>query len=1052
MDFFSGVWSWATGSSFSAALARTALVGYVAKLIAGNTDPSTPETAKDTGVRLQLDPSTENEIPVLYGEAYFGGNITDAVLSSDYKKMTYCLTLSEITGNRYSDGQPSSYTFNDVYFNNNRVVFKADGVTVDYTQDSIGNQDPSMRDLVKVYFYAQTPLQPVGYSGTTPVSYTVMPGWTQTTHTMPGLIYAIVEVTYNKDKNVSGLPECIFHVTNSTSLAGDVLVDYMKSTVYGAGIPANEINSSFTALNAYCSAGFTYTDANATVQSGIIDINGLVDPAQTVLDNMETMARAASSWLSYDIHSGQWNVVINKAGTSIASITDANILGDITISGTSLTQLSNAADVKYQNTNLLDNSDFVKINIPENELFQNEPTTTMQMDLPFTNKQIVAMKIGLQALKQARVDKVISFKTDYSYINLQAGDLIDITSSVYGFTNKVFRVITASEIDDNDSIQCELKCLEYDATVYDYDITEYDVITDNGILSIGSIGKPNVPSVTKTEQANVPKIVINAVVPSGIVDAIEYWITFDTTVLNDAARTYVKIGTFSNTGGSLLAENSTASYTYSGLSQSDFLVKVRGINNVTAGPFSDPSGVIAYVPIVVADTISDSPVSIGGQVMGLGLLTLLNNMDKLFSGDTSAGGVFDSVFKGFKNVTGIDLVGQAEGGTLVVAGSGLIDGLTDVDTSTVAPAAGNLLGWDGVNWVPVDPANITTGGSGGTGGGGATPCFLTPSVYFPIDRTSYKGPLPQVSSDLAPITGDYYIRFSGEFGAPLSKGTGNIKLFKSDGTLVQTVAASAVTIDNNIMKVSFNERAIGIDYYILMDAGVVTYNGCLSPAITDSTTWNFHTGNPITTPPVTPPVSDPPKPALLPPGCGVAPIINNYFTTNGTSAPVHTKVHVQSNIVIEFNIPIVKSNSGTISIKKVGVVDTFHQTFNLAYSFSSNKTSTELVTAANTFLSINPTKDFDPGATYYITMTAGCVKDACGTQSNAAITSPDAIRWTIDAGPTASASPAPASKEVSLGYDRPVVPGTGTIEIKDPSGTTIQTVQPTDPEVSSIKD
>lgn len=1027
MNFFSGVWSWATGGSFSAALARTALVGYVAKLIAGNTDPSKTEPAKDTGARLQLDPSTENEIPILYGEAYFGGNITDAVLSSDYKKMTYCLTLSEITGNRYSDNAASAYTFHDVYFNNNRVVFQADGITVDYTQDNIGNQDPSMRDLVKVYFYAQNPQQPVGYSGTTPAAYTVMPGWTALSHPMTNLLYAVVEVTYNKDKNVSGLPDCLFHISNSTSLAGDVLVDYMKSTVYGAGISATEINSSFTALNAYCSAGFSYTDANATVQSGIIDINGLIDPGQSVLDNMETMAKAASSWLSYDIHSGQWNVVINKAGTSIASITDANLLGDITISGTSLTQLSNAADVKYQNTDILDNSDFVKITIPQADLFQNEPSTTMQMDLPLTNKQSVAMKIGLQALKQARVDKVIALRTDYSFINLKAGDLIDVTSSVYGFTNKMFRVITASESDDNGVIACELKCLEYDATVYDYDITEYDVVTDNGILSIGSIGKPNVPSVTKTEQANVPKIVINAVVPSGIVDAMEYWITFDTTVLNDNARTYIKIGTFSNTGGSLLAENSTASYTYSGLSQSDFLVKVRGINNVTTGPYSDPSGVIAYVPIVVADTISDSPVSIGGQLMGLGLLTLLNNVDKLFQGNIEPGGMVDKIVTGIKDATGIDL---AAGGAST--GTGLIDGLNDVDTSTTAPQVGNVLTWDGFNWIP---------GAGGTGSGEPTtpvepPCYLTPGSYIPKDRGSYLN-----SSDAASTTGDFYIRFSDVLGVPLAKGSGNIILYKSDGTLVQTVSASSITIDNNIVKVTFSERELGVDYYVLMSAGVVTYNGCISPAITDPKTWNFHTA---TTTAPSAPGADPLKPEVLPAGCAVPIILNKFELIGGPSV---------ENIYLNFNVPLKLSTSGTITIKKLGtLIDTEHQVFNLSNTFATNKISELVWTNGSNVLVINPTVDFEKGATYYITMTAGCVKDVCGNNGNTAITDTNTIRWTTYAGPTAKNLPTSSSKEVVLDYGRPVAAGNGTIDIKDSSGNTVKTVNSTDAEVSITKD
>jgi hypothetical protein len=660
MEFFSKAWSWVSGSSIAGSLAKVALLGFASRLLAGNTDPSKNETpaAPDPGVRLQLNPSTDNQIPVLYGEAYFGGNITDAILSSDYKKMLYCLTLAETTGELLSNtGNYTGYIFKNVYLGNNRVVFKADGFTVDYTLNANGDQDISYRDLIKIYFYVNGPLQPQGFSGTTPQSYTVMSAsslpvgsrWNSTDYPMTDLIYAIVEVTYNKDKNVTGLPECIFHVDTNMKKPGDVLVDYMLSDVYGAGIPVGQINlQSFVDLNTYANTGFTYTNLSNQSVTGSITINGLVDTTQSVLENMKKLAEAANAWISYDTTYGQWQVIINRAGSSIASFTDSNIVGDIAISGTSLTQLNSAADVKYKNTDILDKDDFIKITIPSGDLYANEFEKTVEINLPFTNSQVVAAKVGLVQLKQGRVDKIIQFKTDFSYVDLKAGDLIDVTTSVYGFTQKVFRIITVAESFDDDGIlSMDITALEYDADVYDYDITEFDVETDDGILGIGSIGKPNTPTVTKTEQANVPKIVINGVVPSGIVDAVEFWITFDTGV-SEASRNYINIGQFTNPSGATLTENQAVSYTYTGLQQSDFYVKIRGVNSIAVGPYSDPSGLIAYVPIVVADTLSDEPVSIGGQLMGLGLLTLLNNLDKLFGGDFSPGGLLDTILGGIK--------------------------------------------------------------------------------------------------------------------------------------------------------------------------------------------------------------------------------------------------------------------------------------------------------------------------------------------------------------------------------------------------------------------
>lgn len=1029
MDFFKGVWSWFSGGSISAALAKTALLGYVSRLLNKSTgggidNPSEP----DKGVRLQLEPSTENQIPVLYGSAYFGGNITDAALSSDYKKMTYCLTLAEVTGEKLSTGQQTAYTFNNVYMNNNRVVFKADGYTVDYTLDASGNQDISMRDLVKVYFYkGTTPIQPTGYGGTTPASHTVMPGWTALTHPMSNLLYAIVEVNYNRDKNVTGLPDCQFHITSNMTLAGDCLVDYMLSTRYGAGIDISEIDTSFSALNTFCAAGFTYTNLSGQSTNSQITINGVVDTNKSVLDNMEEMAKAASSWITYDIHSGKWTTIINQAGSSVASFTDSNIIGDISISGTSLTQLSNAADVKYQNTDILDKTDFVKIEIPEVDLFQNEPRSTLQLSLPYTNKQVVATKIGLQELKQARIDKIISFRADYSYINLRAGELIDVTNTIYAFTNKVFRIVNISEVEnDNGSLEVEIKALEYDADVYAYTIQQYNVTTDAGILSIGAIGKPNTPTVTKTEQANVPRIQIDAQVPSGIVDSMEYWITFDVGVGNDSARTYIQIGRYQNTNGTVLLEDDLVSYTYSGLGQGDFYVKVRGVNNVTTGPFSDPSGLVEYKPVVVADTLSNEPVSIGGQLMGLGLLTLLNNLDKLFAGDTSAGGIIDKVFKGFQELTGYDLLGNAQDGTLVIE----------------AP--------------PPDPV----------------PTYMSfTSDKYPFDRGTNEGPespypnnvinkkqyqivngdnsgknfvFSGSAGDYTDPTGNYYFTLS---STGLIAGSGNVYLYKSDGTLSQTISSSSLIIDGSKVTIPFATRDNKTDYYILIDEGIVEdADGNISPSISSPITWNFHTDTPSLRPVITTTTT----PSIPPKVC--APLEYLGFQVKlytNKIAEDRIKVDRESNITLIFNQSITLNNVGSINIYSGSGL---HQSFNLANTFENEKVSTELVWVSGRTLNINPTTDLLPGTDYWVTLSANCVKSQCDNSGNTAISGSSTIRFTTDPGaesniklPSATTG---ANTDVKLNYDRKVIPGSGVINIKSADGTIVKTIPSTDPAVS----
>jgi len=876
MSFFSNAFSWLGGNTFGANLAKTAILGYASRLLSDNVnDTSSPETI-DEGVRLQLNPSTENKIPVLYGEAYFGGNITDAALSADYKQMRYCLTLSELTGNAI-DGTASTYTFNDVYFNNNRVIFKADGFTVDKTIDRSGNEDPSPEDLIKVYLYKEnTPLN----GG--PVPNTLMTHWTN--HPMTNLLYAIVEVNYNRSKNVTGLPQCTFHITNSTNMPGDVLNDYMTNTTYGAGIDSSEITG-LTELNTYVQNGFTYTDAAGSHQVGQTRINGLVNTNTNVLNNMQAIAKACSSWLSYDIHQGKWVVIINQTGASIASFSDSNIIGEISVSGTSLTGLYNSAEVKYQNTDILDKTDFVKIDIPAIDLFANEPNNTLSTVLPFTNKQSTALKVGLIDLKQSRVDKIISFKADYSFMNVKAGDLIDISSSAYNYTNKVFRVVNVQEVETDSAIVLDFKCLEYDADVYTYDIAEYQVETDDGLLSIGSIGKPNQPTVTNNDTGSNPHILIGSVVPSGIVDEMEFWVTHDTSVPNDYDRTYVKVGTQSNTDGSTFTENQAVTFQYGQLNQGDLYVKVRGTNNITTGPFSDPSGLIAYVPVQEPDNLPDN-VSIGGQLLNLGILTLLNNLDTLFDGDPNTSivdAILDDFFPSRNPATPIEsqiaesLVNDQafidDLSTQIPASPvpQLINELTDVDTGTVAPVADDVLSFDGTNWVPL---------SNCCGGGTEPPdppdpvlgCTDTNALNYDASATQNDGSCvyqcymefdagaPHIAGNRdneAPFTGSYFLRLNSPSPAYASittpsfiLGMGNIELYRSDGTLEQSLPVSSCTLHGygRILQIPFADRTPGTDYYILYDEGIIetSCNYChnlttyLSSART-TPTWTFTT-------------------------------------------------------------------------------------------------------------------------------------------------------------------------------------------------------------------
>jgi len=211
-----------------------------------NTVAPSTITKTDQGVRVQTTADTNTYVPVVYGEAFTQGSLTDVEMTTDGTTMWYCLALSEFTGNAI-DGTPSTIDFENIYWNNGRVTFRADGYTIEKTTDANGIDDRTIADLVEIHCYSNGSLNPVGITGqATPANtpaYDKMPSWTST-DAMSGLVFILVKVLYNPARNLKGLPPITAQLKNSLTLPGDVLYDYLTNTRYGAGIPASEVNVS----------------------------------------------------------------------------------------------------------------------------------------------------------------------------------------------------------------------------------------------------------------------------------------------------------------------------------------------------------------------------------------------------------------------------------------------------------------------------------------------------------------------------------------------------------------------------------------------------------------------------------------------------------------------------------------------------------------------------------------------------------------------------------------------------------------------------------------
>lgn len=258
MSFLSDLWdtgkqvfSFFTGNSIGSQLARAAgsalVLNQVTKSV--NKENSSGSQAKveaiDKGVRQQTPADVNYRVPLVYGSAYLSGALTAAEMANGNRDMYVVYTICERTGVKLSDSTQSVISFDEVWINDQLATFKADGITVDYTTDRNGTKDESLRDLVQIRCYnngSSSNVFPTGASGTTQTAYDFVPLWTST-DSMDELVFAAIKMTYNKDKGLTKIPTFRFKISNTMTMPGDCIYDYMTNTRYGAGIDPSEIYS-----------------------------------------------------------------------------------------------------------------------------------------------------------------------------------------------------------------------------------------------------------------------------------------------------------------------------------------------------------------------------------------------------------------------------------------------------------------------------------------------------------------------------------------------------------------------------------------------------------------------------------------------------------------------------------------------------------------------------------------------------------------------------------------------------------------------------------------
>ena len=514
-----------------AQFAITFAVSTIVSRVFGTKKPP-KSTFQDTGVRQQIPPSTVNSIPVVYGDAYTGGMFVDAVLSQNQKVMYYALAISSISAN----GQ-FTYDQDKFYYGDRLITFdSSDRTKVISLTDGDGNVNTKINGNLFINLYvsdylgnitslngASAPSVVMAYSSSNQNTVPSAFAWPSTGRQMNGLAFAIVKLIYNQEAETTQLQAVTFHCShylNGTGCAkpGDVWTDYMTNPYYGGAVDSSLMDTaSATALNSYADQTITYVPSGGgSATQPRYRINGVVDTSLNVIDNVDNIMTCCDSWMAYNAAAGQWSVIINKPETSSMSLDDSNIIGEIRVGAIDINQSVNQVEAKFPNKFNKDILDFVFMETPSYLLWANEPINKLNIDFELVNDNVQAQYLANRILEQAREDLTVSLNTTYEGIQINVGDVVDITNAAYGWTNKAFRVMKVNEtVLPDGNLGAAFEMNEYNPLVYDdVAVTQFAPAPNSGLPDLTYFGTLAAPTVTdQLPNAAVPTFSVDCIVP-----------------------------------------------------------------------------------------------------------------------------------------------------------------------------------------------------------------------------------------------------------------------------------------------------------------------------------------------------------------------------------------------------------------------------------------------------------------------------------------------------------------------------------------------------------
>ena len=433
----------------------------------------TPMDNYEQGLLLNKQ-SNDASIPVIYGERMVGGTrifLRSSGSSNRYLYMALALCEGEIN------------SIEQIFIDDKLVTWSGslnDGVIRDVNSSDANFYMGVHGSQVTVQPFFGTDNQ-VASSLLTPLS-----GW-GSNHRLRGICYLAFRFTWNQDV-FSGVPQVKVRlkgkkiVTLNSSLIESsptystnpafCILDYLRNTRYGKGLATTDIDlQSFYDASVVCETQVTPYSGGSDIN--IFDTNYALDTGRKIIENLRELIKGCRGYLPYT--QGKYKLIIETTGTASITLTEDNILGGYVLSSPDKNSKFNRTIVSFINPARNFQVDEVQYPpIDDSGLPSAEQHATMKaedggvllegrFEFPTLTSPYQAEEMAEIILRRSREALALQITVDFNAYDLLVGELVNITHSSLGFSNKAFRVLS---ITFNEDYTVSLNLIEYQASHY----------------------------------------------------------------------------------------------------------------------------------------------------------------------------------------------------------------------------------------------------------------------------------------------------------------------------------------------------------------------------------------------------------------------------------------------------------------------------------------------------------------------------------------------------------------------------------------------------------